>query len=817
MDFHFSIEYVTRWEEQLRVELTFTKRSGATFSRLVQLSTADGICWQGDYFVAETDVETFSYTYQVCEGETVTRREWNAEPRLFSASAGRSFVFYDYWRDIPELAHLYSSACGSVRPASVQSLVYFEHTLLFRVQAPQLAEGEALALVGNQPPLGEWRPERALRLMRTGRHEWSISLTSQGLYLPIEYKYVRVREKSGELLEWESGENRRSPSQMPEGSAVVTIFDSQARLAARPWRLAGVVVPMFSLRSEGSQGVGDFGDLRSMVDWAHQVGMRAVQLLPINDTTQSHTWFDSYPYNCVSVFALHPLYIDLRQLPPLHDKKLMQRLTTQAKKLQAEPTLNYEKVMDLKFKFLHALYDEQGRDVMRADSFQHFYDDNQRWLLPYAVFCTLRERFGTADFRSWSCLSHYDEDEARLFARSEWDEVGFHVFVQYLLDGQLSSVAAHARRLGVVLKGDIPIGISPCSVEAWTEPHLFHLDVSAGAPPDAFSATGQNWGFPTYHWERMAQDGYLWWRRRLERMSHYFDAYRIDHVLGFFRIWSVPRPSQNALMGQFDPALPMSTQEIASFGLTFRSEMVGHLFVPDRRRHDLYHPLIVPQEGLALSDDERAAFDRIREHFFYHRHNDFWYAEAMKKLPALVMSTRMLCCAEDLGMVPACVRPVMERLGMLSLEIQTMPKAYGVRFARLEENPVRSVCTIFTHDMPTLRQWWEEDYERAQAYYSEVLMRYGEAPRVLSDELAEEIVQRHLASPSMLCLISLQDWLATDERLRHPNPDDERINVPAVSRHYWRYRMHLTLEQLSSEETFCSRVRQMVERSGRAS
>ena len=313
----------------------------------------------------------------------------------------------------------------------------------------------------------------------------------------------------------------------------------------------------------------------------------------------------------------------------------------------------------------------------------------------------------------------------------------------------------------------------------------------------------------------MAADGYRWWTRRLQRMACYFDAYRIDHVLGFFRIWSVPRDSQNALLGQFDPALPMSREEIESFGLPFRSDFVGHLFVADRRQPHLFHPLIVPQQPPRLSDAERAAFDRIHEHFFYHRHNDFWYAEAMKKLPELVTSTRMLACAEDLGMVPACVRPVMERLKMLSLEIQTMPKTFGIRFARLEDNPVRSVATIFTHDMPTLRQWWEEDPERAQAYFSEALMHRGQAPQELTGALAEEIIQRHLASPSMLCLISLQDWLAIDERLRHPRPEEERINVPAESRHYWRYRMHLDIEQLVAAEDFRRRLRTLIEGSGR--
>ena len=175
----------------------------------------------------------------------------------------------------------------------------------------------------------------------------------------------------------------------------------------------------------------------------------------------------------------------------------------------------------------------------------------------------------------------------------------------------------------------------------------------------------------------------------------------------------------------------------------------------------------------------------------------------------------MLCCAEDLGMVPACVGPVMQTLGILSLEIQSMPKEIGVRFARLENNPYRSVATIFTHDMPTLRMWWEEDAERSQEYFNQILQIDGRAPEQMPGWLCKEVIARHLFSPSMLCLVSLQDWLAMDEELRIADPSVERINIPADSHHYWRYRMHLNIEQLIDADGFNNNVREMIERSGR--
>jgi 4-alpha-glucanotransferase len=412
---------------------------------------------------------------------------------------------------------------------------------------------------------------------------------------------------------------------------------------------------------------------------------------------------------------------------------------------------------------------------------------------------------------------------------------------------------------------------------------------SAGAPPDDFSEDGQNWGFPTYNWKRMQQDGNQWWIRRFRKMAEYFDAYRIDHVLGFFRIWEIPVYARSGLLGHFEPCLPLSVEEIEGFGLEWREKFFTSPYITDaflrsllkndadveeirstfleamgpdwykmkedfqteeqihshfgnvddnphaRQMRDalcklvqnvLFLPLgegFVPRISVhntyiykSLTSAEQEAFNRIYDDFYYRRHNDFWGAEAMKKLPALVEATQMLCCAEDLGMVPACVAPVMNQLRILSLEIQTMPKGYGIRFAHLENNPYMSVVTIFTHDMPTLRQWWQEDEERRQAFYNEMLQKDGRAPESMPGWLCEEVIARHLFSPSMLCLISLQDWLSMDEELRSENIEHERINVPANPNHYWRYRMHLGIEQLMQADAFNDKIRMMIERGGRS-
>lgn len=914
MKLQFKLEYRTDWGQDIRVEIRVERRRGSEMVYIHRLDTTDGLNWEGEAVLHEKDALTFRYRYLVAAGDEVIRREWNGVPRTFLYDESKTFLLQDYWKDIPTLSHLYSSAyshCVAQAPAGEPEMSYFDKTLLFRVQAPQLSNGQQLALLGSLPQLGGWMPERALRMNRGGTHEWCLTLSAAGLQFPFEYKYVVVDEQTGSLILWEEGENRCSPTlaggmpeiwgaQMPappmprdgmllSSGSVQVIWDRSLRMPYEHWKAAGVVIPVFSLRSQGSQGVGDFGDLHMLVDWASGTGMRVIQNLPIYDTTQTHTWTDCYPYNAISIYALHPLYIDIRQLPDIADGTFMQEHWAECQALNALPQMDYERVMNMKMRYLRMLYEQEGKDLLATPACREFVRRNEDWLVPYSVFCHRRDAEGTCHFPAWKSLSHYDRKEAREYAVAHAHDVNFFVFVQFLLSGQLKAVTLYARTHGVLLKGDIPIGISRTSVEAWTEPEYFNMDGSAGAPPDDFSRDGQNWGFPTYDWKRMQQDDNRWWIRRFTRMAEYFDAYRIDHILGFFRIWEIPTSARSGLLGHFAPCLPMSVEEIETFGLKWREKLFTRPYVTDNflrtlcdeqsvideirchyleamgpdwyalrpeytteqqvhghfgcvdgdahavRLRDILCKLIqnvlfIPLgEGFVprisaqdtytyelLSTAEREAFNRLYEDFYYHRHNDFWGSEAMKKLPALVESTRMLCCAEDLGMVPSCVEPIMRQLRILSLEIQSMPKEYGLRFGRLENNPYMSVATIFTHDMPTLRLWWQEDEERRQHFYNEMLQKDGRAPEDMPGWLCEEVVARHLFCPSMLCLISLQDWLSMDETLRSDNLEQERINIPANPRHYWRYRMHLTIEELLAADNFNDLISQMIARSGRA-
>ena len=817
----FNLEYKTTFGEQLVLNLMNEKQDVTHFP----MQTNDGLHWKVELSPSVETTTHLDYYYSVVNGDEEKRHEWHTVPHRveLAAKQGTIYTIYDHWIDTPDDAPMYSSAfteCIMARERKMSDTSNFLRTVRIKVRAPQLRANQRLAIVGAPEYLGAWEPNRVLPMTEHEYNEWVIILDADRLPGFFEFKFVIIDNDDEGIESWENTQNRTINLPEMETGDVVVYELPQAFFNVYPWKGAGTVIPVFSLRSEGSFGVGDFGDLKMMVDWCAKTKQRILQILPINDTNMTGTWQDSYPYNSISIYALHPQYTDFRQLPELKDEKLRQQFEQVRQELNALPQIDYERMFSAKMDYLRAIFKQEGASIKRKAAYKRFLEQNRDWLEPYARFCFYRDLYGTATFSEWP----------QPLAKPDQKILDFWCFVQFNLDQQMHSAHEHARKQRVVLKGDIPIGISRDGVEAWVEPRYFNLNGQAGAPPDAFAEDGQNWGFPTYNWDEMLSDGCQWWVRRFRKMAEFFDAYRIDHVLGFFRIWEIPMPHKSGLWGQFQPALGMTKEEIEAYGVTFREEF----FLKDHKSLSsltsnlspltsnlsplLWHPRInatkMP-EFQTLSTDEQWHFWNLYNDYFYRRNNQFWYEEAMKKLPRLTQATRMLCCAEDLGMVPDCVPWVMNELRILSLEIQSMPKEQGIRFGKLSHNPYRSVCTISTHDMATLRQWWDEDEERTQDYYTSRLRREDPAPHPLPGWLAKDIVSRHLTSPSMLCLLSLQDWLSINEHLRLPDQNAERINIPANPRHYWRYRMHLTIEQLLAADDFNAEVSTMIIQSGR--
>lgn len=892
MKLTFRIQYHTVWGEDVRV--IFEEDEAHPLS----LSTRDGSEWKGscDYSPAETG-HAILYRYGIFRDDVCIRKELGAIPHaVYQGNAQQhQYLIEDCWRDLPAENYRYSSAFNDIHATVSPNLLSNNvgSCITFRALCPGLhPQGQELGIIGSCSALGNWEYCRPIRMREVQPNVWQLTLDASTLKSPFEYKFVAINEKTGAVEEWETRPNRLFQIRPLQRGETYLPAETEVFFNRPPYRIAGTAIPVFSLRSEGSCGVGDFGDLKQFITWAAETGQRAVQILPINDTTMTGTWMDSYPYNSISIYAFHPMYIDLRQLPPLNDEEAMKTFERQRITLNGLSQVDYERVNQVKRKYLHEVFLQEQEHLPEDAGFQAFVQKNEEWLLPYAAFSVLRDRNGTADFRRWGKNSVYREENIRRLAAPEspyHQDILFYYFLQYQLHVQLLDACTYGRSRGVIVKGDIPIGISRNSVEAWVEPYYFNMNGQAGAPPDAFSLDGQNWGMPTYNWQVMEKDHYRWWQRRFRKMAEYFTAYRIDHILGFFRIWEIPFHSVHGLLGQFVPSLPMTKEEIQSFGLDLDKERMTRpyisdvwldqlfgdrahevrrtflkrlpdglyalrpecntqrkietlfagktspadadlreklyklvsdvLFIADRDDPNKYHPRIAVQTEpvfLHLSANEQQAFNRLYNHYYYQRHNEFWYHEAMKKLPVLLQSTPMLVCGEDLGMVPGCVPWVMNQLQILSLEIQRMPKTPGIEFGKLESYPYLSVCTIGTHDMTTLRGWWKEDPALTDRFYHDELHYWGKTPEEAPGWLCEEIIRRHLQCPSMLCILTWQDWTAMDESVRNPDIDVERINVPANPRHYWRWRMHITLEKLMSLTDFNNHIHRMVTESGRA-
>lgn len=890
MTVQFNIEYKAMFGEQIVVNIQTEEGE-----LKLPLETTDGERWACDWCV-ESPEKSYTYYYSVEREGRAVKTEWLMIKHQLDVNAKKAAVYtlYDHWKVMPEDAYPYSSAftdCINHQAPQEMKLEMGSKIVRLIVRVPQLRDGERLGVLGADKALGAWDVQKILPMTQHTYNEWVADIDATHLEgSHLEFKFVAFRNAKNNLL-WETSMNRTVDLPEMKAGELVSYELDQAFFALYNRKLAGTQVPVFSLRTRKSAGIGDFGDLKTMIDFVASTGQKVLQLLPINDTTITHTWTDSYPYSCISVFAIHPQYADLHALPELNDAKARAEAEKTRAELNALDKIDYEKVNDFKINYLRQIFNQEGEKMMKTAEYKAFFQASELWLVPYAQYSYLRDKNGTADFNQWPDHQVWDEAERKVLAdpkTAAYKNVAFFYFVQFVLDRQMQEAHEHAKAKGVILKGDIPIGVNRNGCDVWTEPKYFNLNGQAGAPPDDFSANGQNWGFPTYNWFEMLKDGCQWWNRRFQNMARYFDAYRIDHVLGFFRIWEIPVHSVHGLLGQFAPALAMSREEIESYGLHFQEdrftrpfitdwvldrvfhERAGEvkekyldrldderyqmkpevdtqrkvealfadvtnekelwlrdglyalisdvLFVRDHTNPGVFHPRISAQLDFiyeSLYDNDKAAFNRLYNDYFYRRNNQFWYQEAMKKLPKLVQATRMLVCAEDLGMVPDCVPWVMDELKILSLELQSMPKDPSVKFGHLSRNPYRSVCTISSHDMPTLRMWWDENIQRTQEYYNTMLYRQGSAPHPLPGWLASDIISRHLTSPSMLCILSIQDWLATDEALRLPDADAERINIPANPKHYWRYRMHLNIEDLAADKRFVQNITEMISQSGR--
>lgn len=931
----FKLRYHTNYGQSLLLTGDHELLGNGNIEKAIPLQYLDDQFWQIVVFLPKGAVPDarITYHYVLRNPDGLLVYDWGHDKVVNLASlAQEEILLLDSWdyagafenafytEPFREILLKRDDVGPASLPASSQKTVSPTHT--FKVKTPLLIPSQTLCLLGSGSALRHWNTTGPILLQRNPEDDFFIAhLDLSGAAVPVEYKYGVYDLEKKSFVKFEDGQNRVLSD--PVGPQKYTIVnDGFARLPCTTWKGAGVAIPVFSLRSEKSFGVGEFADLKLLADWCERAGLKLIQILPINDTIATKTWTDSYPYAAISAFALHPLYLNLAHVASGPNKKLLEELEDERKRLNLLEAVDYEAVLNAKLTFLREIYPSQKTATFKSKDYQTFFEENKHWLLPYAAFSCLRDKYGTADFSQWPAYRRYDANaimrefgqEETEFSLSPRQRAGvggnqtsepeerppiaqngasnpsFYYFLQYHLHRQLQAAAEYIHAKGIILKGDLAIGVSRYGVDAWQNPELFHMDIQAGAPPDAFGIRGQNWGFPTYNWPRMRETGFAWWKQRFEQMGRYFDAFRIDHILGFFRIWSVPIHAVEGILGYFVPAIPVDISEFPNRGIPFErprylepfisesvlKELFGqnaefvknHFLRREAAAHYTFKPEFSTQRQIEaqfaeweqsehnielktglfelisnvllfeapdsdgqhfhfrfaietsssfknLPRDIQARLKDLYIDYFFRRQDDFWLKEAMQKLPALKRVTNMLICGEDLGLVPACVPQVMKDLGLLSLEIQRMPKDLGRDFSNPKDAPYLSVVTPSSHDMSTIRGWWEEDRTVTQKFYNRELGRAGMAPAKCDPPLCEAIILQHLHSPAMWSIFQLQDLLGIDQELRRSNLEDERINVPANPKNYWRYRMHLTLERLLGQSRFTERIHQLLQQSGR--
>ncbi len=894
MEVVFNINYHTNWGETLYVELFEISKTGKQVKHQLAMQYSNDGNWSASF---KTRKKEFSVSYKYYlkkEDSTEISEAGDFHNITIAHSTVKNFFVYDTWRSHYALESVYESSFFTrviAENAETKIIKPKENSLFISALAPVMPKDCVLAVAGNIKELGNWTG-KPLVMNYTGKGVWNVEIATSKIKA-FEYKLCIYNTKTKKVVDWEQRDNK-----FIDVSSSNSIYLGELPYSyEKNWKGVGMAIPVFSIRTNNGFGVGEFQDIKMLAEWCKKVGINLIQILPINDTTASYSWSDSYPYKAISVIALNPLFLNIEQLGEFPTVKLEKEYHKLKTELNKNESVDYEVVLKNKLKFIKAFYDKYAKSVFRTAEYKEFFKNNEDWLVPYAVFSHLRDKYKTANFRQWKKFSTFNRKEVEKFANPKlknYDNIAIHYYIQYCLHTQLKDAASYAHKLGVGLKGDIPIGISRNSVDAWAEPELFNLNGQAGAPPDDFAILGQNWGFPTYNWELMAKDNYSWWKKRLQKMAEYFDAYRIDHILGFFRIWEVPLDATQALLGHFKPALPLTIEEMQNKGLYFDEERfvqpyihswylgnifgkhtelvtdkfledIGFgsyclkeefntqrkiekyfeadttfkknsddwvqvkdgllslvrevLFVRDAENKHSYHPRIALHSTYSyqgLDDYQKEVIDRIYIDYYYHRHEQFWRNKAMEKLPSIVNSTNMLVCGEDLGMLPKSVSGVMNELGILSLEIQRMPKNSELEFAHPADYPYRSVASPSTHDMSTIRGWWEEHRDKTQRFFEHILgHKHEAAPAYCEAWVAQEILIQHIYSSAMLVVFPFQDIVAIDNDLRWDKTHKERINIPSDPHHKWQYRMQQSLEQMLNENQFNNKLKALFAEAGR--
>jgi 4-alpha-glucanotransferase len=486
----------------------------------------------------------------------------------------------------------------------------------------------------------------------------------------------------------------------------------------------GITISLAALRSKAGAGIGEYLDLIPLLLWCERVGFNIIQLLPINDSGLCPS-----PYSALSSCALHPIYLSLHALAGVEsDERLHKELTLFASYKEKE-YIPYKEVLVKKLSFLWKYYHQSGKKLLQTKKAQD-YIQSQHWLKGYCLYKALQEYFHQQDHKCWPApYQSYSTAIEKSLPPYVCEAMDFHAMVQYLCYEQLSAVKVQASRHNIMLKGDIPILISRESADIWLNEALFDVRYSAGAPPDAYSSLGQCWDLPLFQWNTMAEDNFSWWKQRLSYASSFYDLYRIDHAIGFFRIWAIPYGKK-------------------------------------------------PSEGFFIPAEEHLL-----------------EKQGKKLLSMILHASPMAAIAEDLGVVPDVVRPILKDLGICSTKVMRWEKDYNTgKFLHPSEYPQLSLTCLSTHDTTTLAQWWQECKEDAKALCAERGWPYAST---LTTELRAHLLKESHSTKSLFHINLLQEYLGLLPSFVFHDIEKERINIPGTTLDTnWTYRYRPSVEEI---------------------
>ncbi|MDO4790446.1 MAG: 4-alpha-glucanotransferase [Porphyromonas sp.] len=798
------------------------------------------------------------YSYGIYRNDLLTDSETSGvhELRLSCESCVRVLTVKDDWRYSVSLGLLDNQLFDVILRSDETSSPFKVENNKIYFFLPSFFNplNDSLYISGSIEELGSWNPEEALPFRRLGNR--LIAEIENAEKQSFEYKLI-VKTLSG-AVEWEVLEGNRVLRMDGEEGIVVNLSLPIFNSISLP-RISGTVVPLFSLRTNDSFGIGEFADLKMVVDWVKQTNQQVIQLLPIYDTNFSASDERNYPYNSISTFALNPVYLSLKSIA---SKDILQKL----KRLDRKDKVAYSSVLTLKME-AYRLYFEQlisSKEWMTKD-YIFFYETHSSDLIEYALFKLYSSEHPDRPVSEWMPYETYLKEKIgkKRKCSSLPLELHYYIYLQYLLYSQLLDAKAYAREKKVALKGDLPIGIAPNSVDSWVRPHLLNMNLKAGAPPDFFATEGQCWGFPTYNWKAIATEGYKWWTNRMKVMALIYDAIRIDHILGFFRIWSVPEYTDNACCGYFDPSIPLDGQTISqyvpnididtltlplvteeytlsiasqkevdelldagvlirenntlvmpepkcrllSLSLTEKAVILAEkirgecLFIKDANGG--LQPRVLPESTVRyslFSQDEKMTISALHHHYFHERNDALWYKTAMERLDRLSKSTRMLLCGEDLGFMTNAVPHILKKYNILSLNLPRISRKPEELFMTVSDVDYRCVLSTGTHDMPSLRVWWGSltPQEQTRVFLS---MVPPQGLNYLFQEPMEMggLVNTLVKMPALAVILPIQDWWALTGKYDHISPEQEQINRPDDPVHVWNYRIPETVENLLAD------------------